>query len=646
MRSLPIPLRFAALLILTFMLTISFSSAAQAQTADPAQPANPAGESVTVIAAGDIAKCNLEWDTYTAALLDNLSGTILTLGDNAYVQGTLQEFNECFGPTWGRHKERIYPVPGNHEYLTGGAEGYFTYFGDRATPLEPGCRKECKGYYSFNLGAWHIVALNSEINIDPGSEQDQWLRADLAAHANVCTLAYWHKPRWSSGRHGSGASAPLFQAVYDYGVDIVLNGHDHDYERFAAQSPQGVLEWDRGVRQFVVGTGGDTQRGFEEDPPNSEVRHSDTWGVLKLTLHPTSYEWEFIPIAGQTFTDSGSGTCVTFGSAPTTPVGATPVLVSTAGGPATVGATGGTPAVAVSDDTAAAADGDTATAQPAGAAATAALPAEGLDYVVQAGDTLSLIAMRHGLDWQMVAQVNGITNTEVIEIGQIIRLPGVSETTAVQPVSLPAATITAATTNAATTNAATAASAAGTAAAGSTPGSARYTVVEGDTMFGIALLANVTLEELLAANNMQEDDFLQIGQVIVIPGRTTPLRPIATPAATTSVTTAVTTTPALTTTRPLTATAVTTPSVATRGSITGTRPTTGSPSLLAAPTATPAPAGATTAAASGPSVHTVVEGDTIISIALQYDLDWQELLTLNGLGADSILQLGQQVRLR
>lgn len=619
MRSPYIMFRPVRLLILSAILLSSLWLPARAQTTEPA-PASPAGESVVVIAAGDIAKCNLEWDSYTGALLDNLPGTILGLGDNAYQIGSLQEFNDCYGPTWGRHKDRVYPVPGNHEYLTGGAEGYFTYYGDRATPLEPGCTKECKGYYSFNLGAWHIVALNSEIDNNPGSEQDRWLRADLAAHPNVCTLAYWHKPRWSSGDHGSGASAPLFQAIYDYGVDIVLSGHDHDYERFAPQSPQGVWEPDRGVRQFVVGTGGDTHRGFEEDPPNTEVRNADTWGVIKLTLHPTSYDWEFIPIAGQTFTDSGSANCVNpFGSAPMASVGAQPVLVSTAANPTGAAVVGDTPAVAVSDDAAA--------GTPTVAAAAAALPAEGLDYEVQPGDTLSLIAIRYGLDWLVVAQVNGITNTEVIEVGQVIRLPGVDDATAsVTTVSLPAAT----------TSAGSAASVAPASAA--TASGVTYTVEEGDTLFGIALQANVTLAALLAANNMQEDDFLQIGQVLVIPGRTAPLPVLATP------------TPALAGTRPLTATGTTTRTTAltASGSVTTTRPATGTVSSLL-PTATPraaAPAVASTAPASGPAVHTVAEGDTIITIALEYNLDWQELLALNGLGPDSILQLGQEIQLR
>jgi LysM repeat protein len=625
--------RRAALLALCSVLaaTMLLFQRAQAQEPQGEQAPAPAQESVTVLAAGDIAKCNLEWDSYTGALLDTLPGTILGLGDNAYVSGTLQEFTDCYGPTWGRHKDRVYPVPGNHEYLTGGAEGYFTYFGDRATPLEPGCRKECKGYYSFDLGAWHIVALNSEINNDPGSEQDLWLRADLAAHPNVCTLAFWHKPRWSSGRHGSGASAPLFQAVYDYGVDIVLSGHDHNYERFAPQSPQGVLEYERGVRQFVVGTGGDTLRGWKSDAPNSEVRDQDTWGVLKLTLHPTSYDWEFIPIAGQTFTDKGSAPCVTAGSVPPPPPGA-PQLVATGSQP-----------VEVAGDSAA--NTTAAGTEPSAGAATA-LPAEGLDYVVQAGDTLSLIALRYGLDWQVVAQVNGITNTEVIEIGQVIRLPGVAETSATASVA-----------TAATAAATGAGPAAASPAAASTTGAAggtTYTVVAGDTLFGIALRANVTLAALAAANNMQEDDLLLIGQQLVIPGRAAPLPSLTTlTPATSARRTVTTTTPAATTpvttpvtgTRPVTATGVTAATPVTGTGATGSPAT----SLLPAPTPRPGAAGGAgtaSAAATGPSVHTVAEGETIITIALAYNLDWQELLALNGLQPDSLIRVGQEIRLR
>ncbi|MBK8046350.1 MAG: metallophosphoesterase [Anaerolineales bacterium] len=182
----------------------------------------PAGGDPVIVAAGDIAKCNREEDGLTGYLLDTIPGTILGLGDNAQVAGSLQEFLECYAPNWGRHLDRIKPVPGNHEYLTGGASGYFSYFGDVATPLDPGCRKECGGYYSFNVGTWHIVALNSEIATEAGSPQEQWLRADLAANPTLCTLAYWHRPRWSSGRHLSGGAQGLYQALYDYGADVVL----------------------------------------------------------------------------------------------------------------------------------------------------------------------------------------------------------------------------------------------------------------------------------------------------------------------------------------------------------------------------------------------------------------------------------------
>jgi LysM repeat protein len=442
-------------------------------------------------------------------------------------------------------------------------------------------------------------------------------------------LAYWHKPRFSSGRHGTGASAPLFQAVYDYGVDVVLSGHDHDYERFAPQSPQGVLEYERGVRQFVVGTGGDSLRGWDTNEPNSEVKDADTWGVLKLTLNPTSYDWEFIPIAGQTFTDKGSANCVTAGSVPPAPAAST-IAVSTSAAP-----------VAVADD--------------AEATAAAALPAAGLDYVVQAGDTLSLISLRYGLDWEAVAQVNGITNTEVIEIGQVIRLPGVNE--AASAPSTTAATTTAATTAATTTLGAaatggstTAGTAAGTVASPAASGGTSYTVVAGDTLFGIALRANVSLQELAVANNMQEDDLLLIGQTLVIPGREAPLPSLSTLVPASSSKTTLTSGTQVTGTR-----AATTTGVAGTTGVTTTRTTTSTASSLPSPTpragasvsaASPTTATTTAGTANGPNVYTVAEGDTIITIALEYNLDWQELLDLNGLQPDSVIQVGQEIRLR
>jgi len=270
------------------------------------------------VGAGDIANCGRIQDEFTAQLLDNIPGTVFTLGDNVYSDGTLTEFKDCYGPTWGRHKERTRPSAGNHDYHTAGAAGHYSYFGAAASPLDTNCTANCKGYYSYNLGAWHIIALNSEIDHHAGSTQEQWLRADLAANQSVCTLAYWHKPRFSSGRHGNITNVqPFWQALYEYGADVVLNGHDHIYERFSLQNPSGQADPTRGIREFVVGTGGASLYSFPTVQANSEVRNNTTWGVLKLTLHPTSYDWEFIPIAGQTFTDTGSTNCVDVEPVPT-----------------------------------------------------------------------------------------------------------------------------------------------------------------------------------------------------------------------------------------------------------------------------------------------------------------------------------------
>ena len=284
-----------------------------------------------LVGAGDITNCGRTQDESTAQLLDTIPGTVVTMGDNAYPDGTLDQFNNCYGPTWGRHKDRTLPSPGNHDYHVAGAAGYYTYFGAAASPLDPGCTSNCRGYYAYDLGAWHIVALNSEIAMNAGSAQEQWLRADLAANPKTCTLAYWHKPRFSSGQHGNNSgSQALWQALYDYGADVVLNGHDHTYERFAPQSPNGQAQSTRGIREFVVGTGGASLYSFPTIQPNSEVRNNTTWGVLKLTLHLDRYDWEFVPIAGQTFTDVGSGSCVSLGPTPTPTEADTPSPTPTA----------------------------------------------------------------------------------------------------------------------------------------------------------------------------------------------------------------------------------------------------------------------------------------------------------------------------
>ena len=267
--------------------------------------AAPPSGSVMMIGAGDISDCNNNSDEATAKLLDaNLNGIVFVLGDNAYEIGSTTEFNTCYNPTWGRHKGRTMPAVGNHEYGTTNAAGYFGYFGFAAG--DP-----AKGYYSYDTGDWHVVVLNSRTGGTPSSTQLDWLRADLTSSTKSCTLAYWHHPRFSSGfEHGNNvAMQPFWDLLYEFNADVVLNGHDHDYERFAPQTPTGVADSQRGIREFVVGTGGRALYSLGTLKANSEVYNSNTFGVLKLTLSPGGYSWQFIPVAGQTFTDSGSGSC-------------------------------------------------------------------------------------------------------------------------------------------------------------------------------------------------------------------------------------------------------------------------------------------------------------------------------------------------
>lgn len=275
-------------------------------TGSPTQPPQPG--SVVLVGAGDIATCSQAGAEATAKLLDAIPGTVFTAGDNAYPDGTAAEFANCYGPTWGRHKARTFPTPGNHEYHTSNASGYFGYFG--AAAGAPG-----KGYYSYDLGSWHIIALNSECDqiggCGAGSPQLAWLKADLQAHPAVCTLAYWHKPLFSSGMHGNNPEVvELFRALYDAGADVVLNGHDHEYERFAPMAPDGKLDLARGIREFVVGMGGSDPRDLPGAPiANSEKVITRNFGVIKLTLRDGAYDWQFVSVAGKTGTDSGSAAC-------------------------------------------------------------------------------------------------------------------------------------------------------------------------------------------------------------------------------------------------------------------------------------------------------------------------------------------------
>jgi len=247
-------------------------------------------------------------ETSNLLLNAGLAG-VLTLGDNQYDDNTLAKYLQMFDPSWGRAKALIRPGIGNHEYLdpAGGASGYFDYFGTAA-----GARG--KGYYSFDIGTWHIIALNSNCSqvggCGTGSTQEQWLKADLAAHPTTCTLAFWHHPRFSSGQHGSNSAYDVFwRDLYAVGADVVLNGHDHVYERFAPQNPSAAPD-PRGIREFIAGTGGKNHYGFVSVQPNSEVRNGTTFGVLKMTLHPSGYDWRFVNDATSgSFTDSGSDAC-------------------------------------------------------------------------------------------------------------------------------------------------------------------------------------------------------------------------------------------------------------------------------------------------------------------------------------------------
>jgi len=288
-------------------------------TPPPSSPARP--RSALLVAAGDIA-CNPANEKFkdpegdqtgcrhklTSDLVISLHpDAVMPLGDNQYQRGTYNGFKLSYGPTWGRFVDITHPVIGNHEYLTAGGSGYFKYFGVLAG--DP-----AKGYYSFDLASWHIIVLNSQCRYvrggcGYGSEQERWLRADLAAHPSRCTLAAWHEPRWSSGDHHSNKAFDAFwRDLSAARVELVLSGHDHDYERFARLDARGHRNTSSGVRQFVVGTGGVGLRKFEGFAPGSEVRQNTSFGVLALTLAPTGYAWRFVSL-GSEFSDSGRETC-------------------------------------------------------------------------------------------------------------------------------------------------------------------------------------------------------------------------------------------------------------------------------------------------------------------------------------------------
>jgi acid phosphatase type 7 len=268
-------------------------------------------DDAVLLAAGDIAECNHTGDEQTAQLIaDHPDATVAALGDLAYDDGTPGEFKNCFGPSWGRFRDRIRPATGNHDHATKKAAGFRQYFGDRAGPADA-------FRYSYDLGKWHVVVLDSDCwrvgGCDADEPQVEWLRADLRAHPARCTLAYWHRPPFTSGRYGDNKETrrvrPMWQAAVQGGVDVVLAGHEHSYERFAPMDGAGRID-PRGARLFIVGTGGGNLRRYRTPRlPATRVRNDDTWGVLRLTLREDGYDWKFLPIRGKSFTDSGSGAC-------------------------------------------------------------------------------------------------------------------------------------------------------------------------------------------------------------------------------------------------------------------------------------------------------------------------------------------------
>jgi hypothetical protein len=298
---------------------------APAPAPSPTPPPTPTNDPV-IAAAGDIAcdpadpgfnggngtKDRCQQKATSNLLLNTGLTGVITLGDEQYDDATLSKFNQVYATTWGRANQINRPAVGNHEYLTPKAAGYFDYFNGVGASTGPAGPRD-KGYYSYNLGTWHIVALNSncsQVSCSSGSAQDAWLRDDLARNPTKCTLAFFHHPRWSSGLAGSNSNmGSLMTSLYNGGADVVLAGHDHLYERFAPQNPSGAADSARGIREFVVGTGGKSLVDWSSIKANSEKRNNTTFGVLRVALHSSSYDWKFQPIAGQSFTDSGSTNC-------------------------------------------------------------------------------------------------------------------------------------------------------------------------------------------------------------------------------------------------------------------------------------------------------------------------------------------------
>ncbi|PWU25070.1 MAG: hypothetical protein C5B48_03195, partial [Candidatus Rokuibacteriota bacterium] len=335
------PALYRTAVVISTMLVTALGVVAAPTVASAADP--------VIAAAGDIScssttvqtdRCHMK---ATSDLLVNAGlSAVLTLGDEQYQNGEYTNFNNYYDKSWGRVKSITYPAPGNHEYQTAGASGYYDYF--NGVGVQTGrAGNRSGGYYSYDIGTWHMIALNSNdactiVSCAAGSAQETWLKADLAAHTNYCTLAYWHHPSFNSGNGGNlSAMSAILNDLYNANADVMLGGHAHDYERFAPQNASGGLDNARGIRQFVVGTGGAFWTSFGTIKANSQVRQNSTYGVLKMTLHPTSYDWQFVPEAGGTFTDSGTGTC--HGGTPDTTKPSAPGTLQATAGAGQVGLT-------------------------------------------------------------------------------------------------------------------------------------------------------------------------------------------------------------------------------------------------------------------------------------------------------------------
>jgi hypothetical protein len=268
----------------------------------PGPGTGTSGPPAVLVGAGDIGLCGNPAVAATAQLVDRIPGIVFTTGDNAYPNGSAANFRDCYEPHWGRHRVRTRPTPGNHDYETAGAAAYYTYFEDNAGP--PGL-----GYYSYMAGPWLVLALNSEVLVGPGSAQMQWLRTQLTVNRARCAMAYWHKPLFTSGPNGPHRDMrEIWRTLYEFDVDLVVTGHDHFYERFAPQDPDGRPDAARGIRQITVGTGGGPLYSPILTAPNREVIGIG-YGVIKLTLSDGAYQWEFVPVPGTPFTDTGIGQC-------------------------------------------------------------------------------------------------------------------------------------------------------------------------------------------------------------------------------------------------------------------------------------------------------------------------------------------------